>query len=125
MRTVIPFHIHLSGDETGKTYIGEFGVKPKLTHRDILQRDQIRRELLGPSADGASSDALSRAKVFAELRTRLVEYPDWWAACGFGLDLIDQNVIVTLYEKCLAIETEERNKTIAEGEAATAELRRE
>lgn len=119
----VPIRIHVIGDSTGDTYIGDFGVKPFLSHRDILQRDAVRRELLGVSPEFASEEASARATAFGELRVRIVSYPPWWEACGLGLDLLDENVIIELYEECLRVENEARAKKIEEGDKALAALK--
>lgn len=125
MKNSVPIFLHVTGDETGKTYIGEFEVRVRLSHRDELRLDQVRRELLGTSPEHASSDAAARARVFATLRVRLVDYPDWWAASGFGLDLLDENVIVELYEQSIRVANEARQKTLDDGEEAVKVLRKE
>lgn len=123
-RLTVPFYIHVVGDDTGEVFRGEFSAKTRLSHRDELQRDRVRRELLGPDPQNAEENSIARAMAFSELRVRLTSYPDWWAASGFGLDLFDENVIAELYSECMRIEREERELMMKRGTEALDELRK-
>lgn len=120
------FSISVDGDSTGEKWIGEFTVKTRLSHRDQMRRDQIRRELLGDARpDMASPRALNQAGIFSDLQVRIVDAPRWWLEAANGIDLLDDNVVGEVYGKAL----EEESKVLAglkkEGEQAVKDLKEE
>lgn len=108
-----PFTIHETGDYTDQTWSGEFRAKKRLSHRDQLRKDQIRRELLGGQPGTATDRALSTAMILSELAVRLTKSPAWWTEAGNGIDLEDDNVIGRVYDEALKVErdaAEEKKK---------------
>lgn len=119
-----PFSLSCVGDFTGEKWVGNFRAKTKLSHRDHLAQDRIRRELQGPG-DGASKQALSRAEMFSQLAVRLTIAPTWWKEADNGLDLHDENVAVEVYNEALKIERtawEELQKSADDAKAALAKV---
>lgn len=101
-----PFTLHEVGETTDKTYTGEFRAKKRLSHRDHLRKDQVRRELLGGQPGVPTERALSTAMILSELAVRLTKTPDWWVDAGNGIDLEDDNVIGVVYNEALKIEAD-------------------
>jgi hypothetical protein len=124
VKDAIPFTISVTGDTTGEKWVGSFKAKARLSHRDQLTKDRIRRELLGPDAGNASTRALNQSEIFAQLTVRLSESPSWWRDSGNGLDLADDNVVAEVFEACLRIERESLDALTKEGEEAKAELQK-
>lgn len=124
-----PFTVHVIGDTTERTYTGEFRAKKRLSHRDHLRKDQVRRELLGGQAGLATERAITTSMILSELAVRLTKWESWWDVCGKGLDLEDDNVIGVLYDKVIAIENEavEGKKKAAEkiADEVQAEVKKE
>lgn len=98
------FKVDVAGEVTGSKWYGQFKVKIHLSHREQLQRDKIRRELLGADPEGADVKSRNQAEIFSSLAVRVVESPPWWAASGNGLDLLDDNVVIEVYEKTMKAE---------------------
>lgn len=119
------FTLHTVGETTEKTYAGEFRAKKRLSHRDHLRKDQVRRELLGGQAGVATERALSTAMILSELAVRLTKTPEWWTEAGNGLDLEDDNVIGTVYNEAVKIETEAAEAKKKRAEAIQRSLREE
>ncbi len=95
------FSIDVVGEITGTKWAGVFKCKTRLSHRDALKRDQVRRGLLGPNPEAASVRAIDVADILSEASVRLVDFPSWWGASGDGLDLEDDNVLSAVYAKII------------------------
>jgi hypothetical protein len=87
------FTIDEIGETTGDKFPGVFKVKTRLSFRDALERDKIRRALLGEQPEGASVRAANISEIFSELAVRIVDAPSWWTNSSNGMDLSDDNVI--------------------------------
>jgi hypothetical protein len=116
------FSIDVEGETTGKTWKGVFGTKLRLSHKDELRQDEIRRELLGKNPMGVSVRANNIAEVFSFVLIHLTQVPQWWEMNGNGLDLEDDNVVRALYEKILDLKVAAQEKLKAEAEAARTAL---
>lgn len=100
----VSFMIDVLGEVTGHRYEGTFKVKPILSHAEQLSRDIAMRDLLGPKPGDASGRATSQAVILAEIRIRSVEAPSWWKDSRDGLNLFDEVVLATLFDKIQEIE---------------------
>lgn len=120
-----PFTLHVVGEVTGKTWSGEFRAKKRLSHRDHLRKDQVRRELTGGAPGAVDERAYSTAHVLSNLAVRLTKWPEWWDSCGQGLDLEDDKVLRILHDKALEIEAEAAEAKKKAAEEAQAEMRKE
>lgn len=120
--TETSFQMKVKGDFTGEEWAGTFKMKLRLSYRETLRQDQLRRELLGPDpANNASEDARGIAQVFSFLAVYITEGPRWWGETNGGLDMEDNNVAPAVYEKAVARLAEviaERNKTAEEARKA-------
>ena len=119
------FSISVVGNKTGTQWVGEFTVKPMLSHRDEIRRDRIRRELIGPEFGNPTDHVWNLAVTFSELTVRVVAAPPFWTSNGDGMDLMDTNVVTEVYKKTMEIEASAAAKIKADAEAATAALRKE
>lgn len=120
----VPFSINVVGDTSGELFRGDFEAKPRLSHRDELFRDRIRRQHLGQDPQFASPRAINQAAVFANLDVRLTKWPKWWSEVGNGLDLADDNVLAAVMDECLRIEKEAQEKTRKRALDAQAALKK-
>ena len=116
------FEIHVVGDETLETFTGKFRAKEKLSWSDQLNIDRVRRELLGVNAAEANVDVYRRATVIAELSVYLTETPDFWKTSRGGLDLIDDNVVMKVYDEAIAVREKWVKAQKEKGEKARAAL---
>jgi|GEM_PF-3222839 len=117
------FSIMVVGDVTGETLKGTFAAKKWLSHRDRLNQDKIRRELLGSlNPDGASITALSIAEAVSEITVRLIDSPKWWAETQNGLDLQDSNVVSEVYKGVMKVESDALTALEKKGEEAKKAL---
>lgn len=107
------FAITKVGDCTAREYAGTFEVKVKMSHRDYLTQDRIRRELIGPESAAPGIRAARIAEMLSQCAVRIVKAPSWWTDATedgvAGLGLEDDNVLEAVYN-----ETMMRDKRIAE-----------
>lgn len=112
----IPFFFECTGELTGEQYRGDFKIKARLSQRDHLQRDAIRRSLLGERPEAASAEAIVRAVMLAHLSVSIMEGAAFWKDSQGGLDLYDDDPIFGLYDKVI-----EEQKKVAEEQLAKAQ----
>lgn len=118
-----PFSISIEGEVTGEKWTGDFSAKKRLSHRDALRKDQVRRELLGAQPGEPSDRALSIAVILSELSVRLTRTPRWWSEKNGGLDLDDENVLAEVYQKAIDIEVQDAKQRKEKAEEAIKEMR--
>lgn len=117
------FNVDVKGDVTGRQYMGAFTVKTRLSHRDTIREDQVRRDILGPNSDGADPKAKGLATAIASLAVRVVKSPTWWSDSDGGLELEDENILVEVYNKTHQATLDERKELAEQAEKAKEELR--
>jgi len=116
------FTIHIVA-KSGDRYDGVFKIHRRLSHRQLLQQDQLRRELSGPTGGAPSGFSSSLASALAMIRVRVIEAPEWWTKSGNGLDLLDIEPIEAIATEINRID-EEIDKEMAEkAEKALAEIK--
>lgn len=119
----VEFTINVTGESTGEQFKGLFKVKSRLSHRDSLMQDQMRRDLLGPKPGEAGQGAIASALVFSKIWIHLIEAPSWWKDQGNGVDLIDEAPVVAVYDQIQKIEAEALEKVKKGGEKAAEDLK--
>jgi hypothetical protein len=117
------FDVMETGESTGKMHAGTFRVKLRLSWRDQLQQDKMRRELLGADANNANPDAVAQAIILSELSVRVMEAPEWWVKGKGGLDLYDDNVISKVYEETRKLVNAIELEKAKEADEARAEIK--
>lgn len=118
----VSFTISVQGENPEDLFTGVFKVKTRLSHRDSLTRDQVRRSLLGPNPDGASPRAESTADVFSELAVRIVDAPSWWVGADNGMALMDDAPVSEVYKRTMESVAEALEATKKKGETAKTDL---
>lgn len=93
------FFVEEKGDFTQNNYSGEFEAKMYLAPREILNKDKLRRELLGTDQSSATTEAADLSIMISEIRARCVKVPSWFMDADYGLALVDTNVIYGVFEK--------------------------
>lgn len=100
----VPFSLDEVGAISNESFKGDFKVKKALSFRESLQKDQIRRDLLGDTnGSPASYEAQEYATMLSELRIRLVDPPAWWKEANNGAELRDENVLLKVWSETVAI----------------------
>ncbi len=119
------FEVRVDGEVTGEIWTGTFMAKKRLSHRDQLKKDLVRRELLGGAVGPATERANSTAMILSELAVRITKAPKWWTAMGDGLDFQDDNVISAVYDAAMAVERDAAEAHKKKAEKAIEEMRAE
>lgn len=108
MKDKLDIYVDVTGNETGKRFEGKFVVKTKISNREALKEDEVRRGVLGQNPQHAGEYAWGIATAIAWLAVRLTESPTWWKESGGGVDLLDDNVLMDVYEKAVKAVTDEK-----------------
>lgn len=116
------FPVDVEGSVTKTGYKGVFKIRPLLSHRDKLRRDEMKRQLVGAMPDGTGIAAMRTAEIFSKIWAHVVEAPSWWKDAGNGLDLIDEEPVVAVIDKIVEMEQEVMGTLSKEGEEAKKEL---
>jgi hypothetical protein len=119
------FTVSVVGETSGETFRGEFRAFKFLSHRQQLMLDQKRREILGTNPESASARARNQAEIFAQLFVRLSDAPKWWSESGYGMDLVDDNIMVEVFNGVMKVEEEAVNDMKKRAEAARENLKKD
>lgn len=96
------FEITAQGEETGLNWTGSFTYRrPSLQERSMI--DVMRARLNGDlyTIDG---DVKAFNEAISHLKFTLKDMPQWWIDQDFGGAMYDANVVVAVFEKCMAFE---------------------
>lgn len=119
-KTDITISVDVKGDTTGLRWQGEFTVVavPTLAqrHRYELERSRLMADLKNPTP---SLQAMS--EVMATVNTRILKAPDWWKQAYDGIELLDHNIAVAIYDQILDAEETWREQLQTKQTAASPE----
>lgn len=108
-KNIKSFIFESTGDTTAKKYDGEFKVKCTLNMMDKrlleIEKCAIRADIKNPTGE-----LVAYATILATLRIRIEDSPEWWKQSNGGYDLLDENIIVDLFDKVMEKETEWREE---------------
>lgn len=108
------------GDTTGHVYEGKFTVMCVLNmagkHSLELEKTRLMADYANPSR-GLAGIAISLATV----RAKILDAPSWWDNSDGGSLIIDENVVLALYDKCNQVEANWRKQLREQAETAKAE----
>lgn len=103
------FEIDLNGDTTFKSYQGQFTCKCVLTMGQKHAMELEKSRLLG-SYTNPTEELEGLAIIFANLRAKIVDAPEWWKQSLGGSTVNDENVLIELYNQVQKAEQEWRQK---------------
>ena len=79
-------------------------------HSKELEKTRMMADYANPSATLSGI-----AEILSTIRVKLVKWPDWWANLDFGSKMLDENVILAIYDETKTLElqwkSEIRKKT--------------
>ena len=102
------FDIAIVGEESGMNWTGRFKYKrPTLTERSLIH---VMRARLNGDLLTVDQDVQAYNEAVAHLRWTLKEYPEWWRDSDFGGALYGGNVVIEIFNKCIAFEAKWREK---------------
>lgn len=92
-----------TGADTGLPYKGDFTVKCALTiqgkHAVALEKTRLMADTANPSGDLAGI-----ALTLSEVRARIISAPEWWTESDNGASLLDENILLRIFDKCMNCE---------------------
>lgn len=123
---LVSFEVSVVGETTQEKWTGKFKAKPRLSHWEQIQKDKVRRELLGTDAASASERTIQYADIFSDFAARisLDHCPPWWNSTRGGLDLADDSVIAEVYTKMLGAIAEFNKPMVEKAEKAKKDLKK-
>lgn len=125
MKSEVSANVNIKGENTGNTYTGIFTAKTKLSYREMISQDALRRQILGPDPKNAAEAIWEHASLASYLQVRLIDAPDWWKQSNGGLDGpvgTDHNVLTTVFNTVAAKIEEEIKAHAKEAEDAQKQL---
>lgn len=103
------FSISVDGDTSGEKFEGQFTAKCVLNmsekHIKELEKTRLMADYANPSGSLAGI-----AEILSTLRVKLVKWPDWWANTDFGNKILDENIVITIYDEVQKLEQEWRKE---------------
>ena len=96
----VSFVFDCVGEVTGKKYDGDFTVMCVL---NMFQKRAYEVEKTRIQSDQAnpSMGLMGIGEVLANLRVRIIKSPNWWDDSNGGYDILDENMLVVLYDKVM------------------------
>lgn len=85
---------------------GKFSCKTKLSYREMLEQDAIRRQLLGPAGGEPDPVVALISGAVAKIRVHCSETPSWWKENGQGMDFDDINILLAVLNEVNRVEKE-------------------
>lgn len=121
----VAFEFDDVGELTQSRYAGTFEVKPVLSWADKIRADRICRDLLGENPPNEESAIYQRAFISGQLAVRVLKAPEWWTGKGNGSLMVDENIPVSVYSRCVDAEDKVRQSFKAGAAGARAEIKEE
>jgi hypothetical protein len=121
----LSFVVDVPGQLTKRRYEGVFELKTRLSTREKLREDELRRSILGGSPQHADPDMADTARALAYLTVRVIKGPAWWAELNGLLDCEDDNVLVAVNNAAVEAFQEATEKMNKKAEDAKRALRAE
>ena len=103
------FNVDMQGDTTFKQYQGQFTCRCVLSMGQKHAMELERTRLLGNYAS-PTEDLKGIAIIFANLRAKITDAPEWWKQSLGGASISDENVLIELFDQVEKAEIEWRQK---------------
>jgi hypothetical protein len=103
------FEVDIQGDTTFKQYKGQFTCRCVLTMGQKHAMELEKSRLLGSFAN-PTGELVGMATIFASLRAKLTDGPEWWKQSVGGVTISDENILLELFNKLEKAEIEWRQK---------------
>lgn len=88
-------------------------------HAKELEKTRLMADYANPT-----STLSGIAEILSTVRTKLTKWPSWWANLDFGSKILDENVIIEIYDEIQKLElqwrTEIRKKINEDKESSAA-----
>lgn len=114
------FDFKEKGMDTGLPYEGSFTVKCVLTISDKHTLELEKTRLMADTAN-PSNGLAGISLTLSEVRARIISAPGWWKDCDYGAGLLDENILIRLFDECVRCETKWRETLSKKAEVAADE----
>jgi hypothetical protein len=113
------FEVDLKGATTGLEYKGTFTVRCVL---NIGQKHQVELEKSRLTGDhrNPTNGLANIAVTLAEIHGRVVEAPAFWKDLKNGAEILDEDVVYEIYNKCMDLEDQWKSELKKAGEEAAS-----
>lgn len=109
--------IDVVGETSQQRWQGDFIIIPiatiAMTHELALQQSRLNGDLKFPS-----SRLSSISEILATCAVHVKEAPEWWDTNFSGINMLDKNVMVKVYDEIIAAGKEWREQVKKEAEAS-------
>lgn len=113
------FDFKETGSVTGFEYTGTFTVRCALNigqkHAIELEKSRLLADQRNPTAG-----LVNIAVALSEIRGRIISAPSWWKDSNGGADLLDEEVIFTLFDRCIELADQWATELKTKGEEAAS-----
>jgi len=116
------FELNCTGVASGERYVGKFKTKLRLSHRDMLRKDASRRELLTNATGNPEPGVAAIAELLSTIWVHLIEEPKWFTDSNRGLDLLDEEPIIEIFQHIMRLKNESSESSKKEAEQAKEQL---
>jgi hypothetical protein len=99
------FSVDVIGEITGKRYDGAFTVRCVLNMGQKHALELEKSRLVGNSSM-PSDTLIGIAVILSGLRSKVIDGPEWWRQSAGGSNIIDDNVLLEVFEKTVNAEAE-------------------
>lgn len=93
------------GQSTKNKYEGEFSFKCKLTMSEKYQLEVEKSRMLS-DVKNPTPGLENIIAIASALKMRIKKAPQWWSESANGMNLLDDNVLLDVYDKSIEAEME-------------------
>lgn len=122
MQTIEEFVVAVNGN-LGESLRGKFKIKVKLSVKDRLRIDEIRRNILGSKSGEADPEADTLARALGKIQVHVIESPQFWKDHENGLAFEDLEPVLKVLEEIQKVETKYFEEKAKDAEEAKKELK--
>ena len=117
-------HIDMTGLETGVHYKGDFVVRTVLSmsgkHALELEKTRLMADYANPSRG-----LVGISITLSNIRAKTIKAPEWWVELGDGSEVLDEEVVLEIYDQIMQAENEWREAITKKAKKDTEELEEE
>ena len=105
-------------DEFGNLMEGQFAIKCRLTMRERHLMELEKSRILG-GHQNPTNGLMGISVMVATLNAHVKDAPNWWKQCNGGMDLEDENIVVSLFDRVTDEQLGWREELIKKAQAST------
>jgi hypothetical protein len=103
------FEVDIVGDTTFKQYQGQFTCRCVLSMGQKHSMELEKSRLLGSSVN-KTDELEGMAVIFATIRAKIIDSPEWWKQSLGGSSINDENALMAVFDNVEKAEKEWRQK---------------